>query len=81
MIMVDIYFPAVDLVYDVRVDEQSRINSILKEVGEMMCKKYRSEFTSTSEYMLCSMDIGEILDENKTLASYHIKNGGRLMVV
>lgn len=80
--MVDIYFPAVDLVYNFRLDEHSRIDAIVKEVSEMMCKKYKSSFDlGKGSYMLCSMDKGIILEENMTLAEYNVKNGSRFMMV
>ncbi len=81
MILVDIYFPAIDTVYDVKVDEHSEISLVIKEIGEMICKKYKSEFSSANEYMLCSKDIDKILESDKSLAFYHIKNGGSLVLV
>ncbi len=82
MIMVDIYFPAVDTTCNVRVDEHSKISALIKEIGEMMCKKYKSTFDDTKEsYLLCSLDDGQILDTGRTLFSYGLKNGGRLMLV
>ena len=47
----------------------------------MICKKYKSEFSSANEYMLCSKDIDKILESDKSLAFYHIKNGGSLVLV
>ncbi len=82
MVMVDIYFPAVDLVYNLKLDEHSRIDAIVKEVSEMMCKRYKSTFEGKNEnYMLCSMEKGVILEENVTLQEYDVKNGSRLMMV
>ncbi len=82
MIMVDVYFPAVDLVYNLRVDENSKISALIKEISEMMCKKYKSTFEKSQEqYMLCSLDAKKILSEQATLSYYQIKNGSRLMMV
>lgn len=82
MIMVDIYFPVVDLVYNFRVDENSKISGLVQEIGEMMCKKYKSVFEkSQQQYMLCSCDGKQILEHNTTLAHHDIKNGSRLMMV
>lgn len=82
MIMVDVYFPVVDLVYNLKVDENSKINALVKEISEMMCKKYKSTFDKSQEqYMLCSLDKKEILSGQETLSHYQIKNGGRLMLV
>lgn len=82
MIMVDIYFPVVDLVYNFRVDENSKISGLVQEISEMMCKKYKSVFEkSRQQYMLCSPDGKKILGDNTTLAQHEIKNGSRLMMV
>ena len=82
MVMVDIYFTVVDLVYNFRLDEHSSIDALLQEVSEMMCKKYKSVFDKKEEdYMLCSLEGGGILEKNSTLSEYGIKNGSRLIIV
>lgn len=80
MIMVDIYFPVVDCIYDFRLDEHSQVNALIREISEMMCKKYKSAFTKET-YMLCSLDSNEILDGNTPLWEHGLKNGSRLMMV
>lgn len=80
MIMVDIYFPVVDSVYDFKIDEHSKVNALVKEISEMMCKRYKSAFEKEA-YMLCSLDSDEILDGNTSLSEYGLKNGSRLMMV
>lgn len=82
MVMVDIYFPVLDSVYNFKLEEHSRIDALIKEVSEMMCKKYKSAFDRGREsYMFCSVEKGIILDGDATLAEYEIKNGSRLMMV
>ena len=82
MVMVDIYFPALDFVYNFKLEEHSRIDALVKEVSEMMCKKYKSAFDRGREsYMLCSVEKGMILEGDATLSEYNIKNGSRLMMV
>lgn len=82
MIMVDIYFPVVDLVYNFRLDEQSRISSLIQEINEMMCKKYKSVFDKNQEkFVLCSLDQNRILSKDATLGDYQVKNGSRLIMV
>ncbi len=82
MILVDIYFPAVDMVYDFRLDENVKIIHLLQEIQEMMCKKYRSVLNDQPEkFMLCTMESKKILTNDSTLAANGIKNGARLMIV
>lgn len=82
MIMVDIYFPVVDSVYNFKLDEHSKISSLVQEVSEMMCKKYKSAFDRTKEsYLLCLPEQNKILDGEATLSSYGVRNGSRLLIV
>lgn len=82
MVMVDIYFPVLDMVYNFKLEEHSRIDALVKEVSEMMCKKYKSTFDRGREsYMLCSVEKGIILEGDATLSEYDIRNGSRLMMV
>lgn len=82
MIMVDIYFPTVDEVYNLRVDENIKILYLIQEISEMMGKKYKSaQAVEADKFMLCTVDEKRILENDKTLAMYDIKNGGRLMMV
>lgn len=82
MIMVDIYFPAVDEVYNFKVDETIKIMYLLQEIGEMMSKKYKSSLhTEAKQFLLCSLDSSRILASNTTLSANGVKNGSRLMMV
>ncbi|MBR1692809.1 MAG: hypothetical protein IJ711_08555 [Lachnospiraceae bacterium] len=82
MIMVDIYFPAVDQTYSLRLDENVKILSLIQEIGEMMCKKYRSSPEATTDrFMLCSLQKNRVLPNHTTLAENGIRNGERLMMV
>ena len=82
MIMVDIYFPTVDEVYNLRVDENIKILYLIQEICEMMGKKYKSvQAVEANKFMLCTLDDKQILENDMTLAMYQVQNGGRLMMV
>lgn len=81
MIMVDIYFPAVDEVFNVEIDENSLVSEIMEEVSSMMCRKYKTENDINKDFILCSMDRREILKGNNAISFYKIRNGSRLLLV
>ncbi|MCR4691229.1 MAG: EsaB/YukD family protein [Lachnospiraceae bacterium] len=82
MIMVDIYFPAVDQTFSLRLDENVKISALIQEINEMMCKKYRSTPESTADrFMLCSLQHHRLLPDHTTLAENGILNGEKLIMV
>lgn len=82
MILVDIYIPSLGETYDFRVDETARVVSVVQEISEMLTIRYKSKLNkSPEEFMLCSIDNGQILYNDSTLWENNIKNGGRLLMV
>ena len=82
MIMVDIYFPSVNETYSLRLDENVKINALIQEISEMMCKKYRSAMeTGNDRYMLCSLQHNRVLPDYTTLSENGIMNGEKLIMV
>lgn len=82
MILVDVYVPSLDEVYDFRLDDTAKVISIIHEVSDMLSVKYKCSFNKKrDEFMLCSMDDGRILYHETTLWENNIKNGSRLMLV
>lgn len=82
MILVDIYIPSLDETFDFRIDETAKVTSVVQEISEMMCKKYKTELNEKSEkFFLCSAEQGTILDGESTLGENGIINGSRLYMV
>lgn len=82
MIMVDVYFPAVDQSYGFKLDENVKIIFLIQEMREMMCKKYKSVVESQDDQlMLCTLSGQRVLPNDTTLAQNEIMNGERLMLV
>ncbi|MCM1159236.1 MAG: hypothetical protein NC300_08955 [Bacteroidales bacterium] len=82
MILVDVYIPSLDEVYDFKVDETAKIINVVQEISEMICKKYKTELNEESKnFFLCSVENGEVLNSNSTLAENKIYNGSRLFIV
>ena len=82
MILVDIYIPSLDEVFDFKVDETAKITNVVQEISEMMCKKYKTELNLPSEqFFLCSADQSKILNGDTSLEDNGIVNGSRLFMV
>lgn len=82
MIMVDVYVPAVDETYGFRLDENVKILSLIQEMREMMCRKYKSIVDEGEDaFMLCTLEGKRVLSNHTTLAQNAIANGERLMLV
>lgn len=82
MILVDMYIPSLDEVFDFRIDETAKVTNIVQEISEMMCKKYKTELNAKAEnFFLCSAKQGMVLDGESTLEENGIVNGDRLYMV
>ena len=71
MILVDVYIPSIDEVYD-----------FMLEITEIVSKKMQSGLIENArELMLCHIDEKKALDKYRTLYMSGIKDGSRLMLV
>lgn len=82
MILVDIYVASLGESFDFRVDETAKIVTVISEISEMLCVKYRTQLNARPEdFMLCSYEGKKILDGQTTLWKNGIQNGSKLMLV
>lgn len=82
MILVDIYVPSVNQTYDFSLDENAKITLLLEEISGMICQKEQCQLSgNVKELLLVSKNKKKILNSEMTLASYHIAQGDRLMLV
>ena len=82
MILVDVYIPTIDEVYDVMLDENTEIHKVILEITEIVSKKMQSGLIENArELMLCHIDEKKALDKYRTLYMSGIKDGSRLMLV
>lgn len=82
MILVDMYVPSVESTYDFQLDEDVRIDLLIEEIGEMICRREHCQSDGKMDrLMLCSMDTREIIPKHMTLAKYGVKTGARLMLI
>ncbi len=82
MILVDVFVPSVDTVYDFQLDENAAIGMLVEEMGEMVGQKEHGQIGGNVEKLcLCSLGSRRILPKNRTLAECEIVTGDKLMLL
>lgn len=82
MVLVDVFVPAVEQHFDFNLDEQVNIYSLLTEMSEMIIQTEQGELLGDQgQLLLCDIDKQMIMQGDRTLASYNILNGARLIMV
>lgn len=82
MILIDIYVPALDQIYDFRVEECCTAAMILKEVCEMIQQKEQIPTASAeSGAVLFDSHTRRMLPPDQTLEECFVKDASRLILV
>ncbi len=82
MILTDIYVPALNAVYDFQLDENTPVSVLIDEIVEILIRKTGGVFHDAGKnFVLCSQERETILDKDRTLTDYKIRNGSRLLIV
>lgn len=82
MILVDIYIPAVDDVYDFMLDETAPIGEVKEEIYKLLCQKEKeTEKESGKSFSLWASEEKKLLPDHKTLQDCGVYDGTRLIFV
>ena len=82
MILVDIYVPSVNNVYDFQLDEQTPIGTLIEEVAELIEQKEQCKVVGRVEdLMLCRKQDKAIFPWSKTLEECNVQTGSSLLLV
>lgn len=82
MVLVDIYFPAIDRTEDFNLDENVSVSALQEEIVEMMMQMTQEESLGQGcQWMLCDYQTGSILPLESSLAECGIRNGRKLLMV
>lgn len=82
MILVDVYVPSVDKVYDFQLNENTPVNMIIEEICEMVSQKEHTVLNGKIEDMLlCEKGSERILLKEDTLYSSGVRTGKSLILV
>lgn len=82
MVLVDIYVPSVDRIFDFSLDENTRIIELLEEIAGIVEQNSKSTIASEKDKLiLCSYDKRTALPSDSTLYQCGICNGSKLLMV
>ena len=82
ILLVEVYAPADDKSYDVRVEEQTSIRQLMEEMTVLIGQKERNYMAGELEKLcLCSIERGEMLSREQCLQDYGIGNGYRFVLI
>ena len=82
MIIVDIYVPVVNKVYDFSINEKLPVSVIVEELSEVIAQKEGCMTIEHPEnFVLCHADTKSIMNADLTVESYGIGNGAKLILV
>ena len=82
MPLVEVYAPAYDQSYDMRVENQVPIGHLIEEMAALIGQKEKNCLAGETEKLcLCSIELGQILSPEQCLQDYGIGNGYRLILV
>lgn len=82
MILVDVYVPALDRVYNFNLDEDAKIAVLIEEISELICKKEHSELDGVkTRFVMGVVDRKVNFNPKYSLREYSVKNGERLILV
>ena len=82
ILLVEVYAPAYDKSYDMRVEEQTSIRQLMVEMTVLIGQKERNYMAGELEKLcLCSIERGEMLSREQCLQDYGIGNGYRFILI
>ncbi len=82
MILVDIYVPSVNNIYDFQLDEKTAVETIIEEISELIEQKEHCKIAgNVEELLLCHKKTKQILPGNRTLEDCGIQTGNSLILV
>lgn len=82
MILVDIYVPSVDQIYNFNLSEDIGISAIINEIVDMISQKEQTKLYGRQEKLnLYSIKDKRILPKVNTLSDCNIMTGGSLMLI
>ena len=82
ILLVEVYAPAYDKSYDMRVEEQTSIRQLMEEMTVLIGQNERNYMAGELEKLcLCSIERGEMLSREQCLQDYGIGNGYRFILI
>lgn len=82
MILVDVYVPALNEIYDFNIDENTTVLSVVRELCEVICQHERwpSIVGSNDAMILSCLQLEQILPLHRSLSECGVEPGFRLIL-
>lgn len=82
MIVVEIFVPSVDNVYEFKLNEDAATSVVINEISSVICQKEQCSIKGDkSQLMLFRCESNQILSLNLSLYENGVQSGDRLMLV
>lgn len=82
MIYVDVYVAPLQKSYEIRCDENARVEALKREIGQLLAEEENwQEGLFTEKLWLCCVEQERALEANRTLRESGVVNGNRLLLV
>lgn len=79
-ILLEIYLPAAEKSFDVRIPRQLKVAQVTGMLVEFL-KRRDEEYIPTMESVLCDMESGRAFDSNAFIDTVGLHNGSRVMLI
>lgn len=82
MIYVDVYVAPLQKSYEIRCDENARVEVLKREIGQLLAEEENwQEGLRTEGLWLCCVEQERALEADRTLRESGVVNGNRLLLV
>ena len=82
MIIVDVKIPTMEKVYNLSLDEKSKVTDLIEEIVELVIQKEGIQFDGIlAEMVLCSIDKGLQCAGEHCLRDYGVGSGEELILI
>ena len=82
MILVDVYVPVIDKVYDFHLDENAVVWTVIEDMADMFCQKEQCRLGGAIQQLTLWLAEAKMkLDKDGTLFENGIHSGKRLMLL
>ncbi len=81
MIFVDVYVPAIDEKYDFELDEEEKVDTLVREVVSLIEHKEKLNWKPTKNRFFYDLERECLLKQEDSLIQKGVKSGDRLILI
>ncbi len=80
-ILIQLYIPVTGKKYDIRLPQTLSVNQARELIATFFMGMTGGAYIPDQESVLCDMETGAIYNVNSSVASLHLQNGTKLMLI